>query len=67
MLFKLKLKLLECLGRYLKSCIDLVDKVFLKGKGMIGAEATEVSHAELELVMLRWSYSVMVVTGSSLV
>ncbi|KAF3963333.1 hypothetical protein CMV_012266 [Castanea mollissima] len=43
MLFKLKLQLLECLGRYLKSCIDLVDKVFLKGKEMIGAEAAEVN------------------------
>ena len=45
MLFKLKLQLLECLGRYLKSCIDHVDKVFLKGKGMIGAEAAEVSRS----------------------
>ena len=31
---------------------------------LIGAKAAEVSHAELELVMLSWSYSVIIVTGS---
>ncbi|XP_075633736.1 uncharacterized protein LOC142606238 [Castanea sativa] len=49
--------------KYLKIGMDLVDKVFFKGKGMIRAEAVEVSHAELEVVMLSWSYSVMVVTS----
>ena len=49
--------------KYLKSGMDLVDKIFLKGKGMIKADAIEISHAKLELVTLSWSYSVMVVTS----
>lgn len=44
--------------------MDLMDKVFFKGKGMIRAEAVEVNHVELEVVMLSWGYSFMVVTSS---
>lgn len=43
--------------------MDLVDKIFLKGKGMIRADAIEIIHAKLELVTLSYSYSVMVVTS----
>ena len=43
--------------------MDLVDKVFLKGKGMIRADAIEISYAKLELVTLSCSYFVMVVTS----